>query len=204
MVNRTRWEAARSAYISTNPGIRAQLLLVADVIKYLQVKEDIEPQLLDEDTLLKHVFRIVRPIFEFITNADDVDIHDKFSRKFGEGGVREYADNLAELVLSKLKDFGSEDFKTRLAKRSDERVKQTNEDVIQLSKDISDYVFKVLKEKYGTLKGKSGQEIFWEQGVESPKIKSEAYSKMVQDGSKSPQEASNDVRCCPCIGIART
>lgn len=33
-----RWEAARTAYISTNPGIRAQLLLMADVIKYIQVK----------------------------------------------------------------------------------------------------------------------------------------------------------------------
>jgi DNA sulfur modification protein DndB len=54
-------------------------------------------------------------------------------------------------------------------------------------------VFKVLKEKYGTSKGKSGQETFWEQGVESPKIKSDAYSKMVQEGSKSPQEAYVDI-----------
>jgi DGQHR domain-containing protein len=114
--NTTRWEAARSAYVSTNPGIRAQVLLVADVIKYLQVKEDIEPQLLDEDTLLKHVLRVVRPVFEFISDADNADIYDKFSRKFGEGGVREYADNLAELVLEKFRDFGSEDFKTRLLK----------------------------------------------------------------------------------------
>lgn len=191
--NPNRWEAARLAYISTNPGIRAHLLLMAEVTKYLQTKEDIEPQLLNEDALLKHVFRVVQPVFEFICDAEDADIHDKFSRKFGEGGVREYADNLAELVLGKYKDFGSDDFKVRLAKRSDDRVRQTHEDVIQLSNDISDYVFKVLKERYGTSKGKSGQELFWEQGVESPKIKSDAYSKMVQGGSKHPQEAYVDI-----------
>lgn len=192
-INPNRWEAARSAYISTNPGIRAQLLLIADVIKYLQVKEDIEPQLLDEDTLLKHICRIVQPVFEFVRDADDANIYDKFSRKFGEGGVREYADNLAELVLGKFKDFGSEDFKMRLAQRLDERVKQTHEDVIQLSKDITDYVFQVLKDKYGTARGKSGQETFWEQGVESSKVKSEAFSRMAQDGMKSRPEAYVDI-----------
>jgi len=191
--NPKRWEAARSAYISTNPGIRGQLLLIADVIKYHQVKEDIEPQLLDEDTLLKHVLRILQPVFEFIREADDAEIYDKFSRKFGDGGVREYADNLSELVMGKFTDFGSEDFKSRLAKRSDERVKQTHEDVIELSKDLNDYVFKVLKEKYGTSEGKSGQKVFWEQGVESQKIKQDAYSKMLQDGSKHPQEAYVDI-----------
>ncbi len=191
--NPTRWEAARSAYISTNPGIRAQFLLIADVIKYLQVKEDIEPQLLDEDTLLKYVLRIVRPVFEFISDAGDADIYDKFSRKFGEGGVREYADNLSEVVMGKLKDFGSEDFKARLAKRSDERVKQTDQDVRQLSKDLTDYVIKVLKEKYGISEGKSGQKAFWEQGVESQKIKQDAYARMLQDGSKLPQETYVDI-----------
>jgi len=191
--NSTRWDAARSAYISTNPGIRAHLLLMADVIKYLHMKEDIEPQLLDEDTLLKHVIRIVRPVFEFISSADDADIYDKFSRKFGEGGVREYADSLSELVMGKFQDFGSEEFRSRLVKRFDDRVKQTDQDVIQLSKDITDYVFKVLKEKYGTSEGKSGQKAFWEQGVESQKIKQDAYSKMLQEGSKHPQETYVDL-----------
>lgn len=191
--NPTRWDAARAAYISTNPGIRAHLLLIAEVIRYVQLKEEIEPQLLDEDTLLKHIIRIIQPVFEFVRDAADADIHDKFSRKFGEGGVREYADNLAEIVLVKYKDFGSEDFRDRLAKRLDQRVKQTNEDVIQLSKDITDYVFQVLREKYGTGKGKSGLEAFWEQGVESPKIKSDAFGRMAQDGMKNRPEAYVDI-----------
>jgi DGQHR domain-containing protein len=188
-----RWEAARAAYISTNPGVRAQLLLLAEVIKYVSRKDDIEPQLLDEESLLKHVFRVVEPMLQFIKDADDSDIYDKFSRKFGEAGVREYTDNLFELVLAKVADFGSDDFKQRLAKRSDERAKQTNQDVIQLSQDITDYVFKTLKDKYGTAAGKSGQPSFLEKGVESQKIKQEAYSRMLQDGSKLPMEAYVDL-----------
>ena len=187
--NVQRWEAARAAYVSTNPGIRAHLLLVADIIRYVQLKEDIEPQLLDEDTLLRSILRIAAPVFEFIRNADDADIYDKFSRKFGEGGVREYADNLSELVMGKFSEFGSDEFKVRLAKRSDERVKGTDQDIIQLSKDIADYVFKMLKTTYGMGEGKSGQKAFWEKGVESQKIKKDAYDKMLQENSKHPQES---------------
>lgn len=191
--NPQRWESARAAYISTNPGIRAQLLLIADVVKFLQAKEDIEPQLLDEDTLLKHILRVVQPIFAFIRDATDEDIYDMFSRKFGEGGVRDYADNLSELVLPKFPAFGSEDFRNRLAKRNDQRVEQTNKEVIRLSKDITDYVFKVLKAHYGTGEGKSGQKAYWDIGIENPKLKQEAYSRMLQDGSKHPMEAYVDV-----------
>jgi|SRR5581483_3995235 len=191
--NPHRWEAARAAYISTNPGVRAHLLVLAEVIKYISRKDDTEPQLLPEDTLLKQVNRIVEPVMQFVRDADDSDIYDKFSRKFGEAGVREYTDNLFELLLEQFPDFGSEDFKQRLAKRSDERTKQTNQDVIQLTQDITDYVFKVLKEKYGTAAGKSGQPGFLEQGIESLKIKQDAYARMLQDGSKLPMEAYVDL-----------
>lgn len=189
----TRWDAARDAFISTNPGIRAHLLLLADVIKYLQLKEEIEPQLLDEETLTKHVIHVVKPAFEFIRDAEDSEIHEKFSRKFGEGGVREYVDALSELVMNKYPDFGSADFKDRLAKKSDDRISQTTQDVMKLSKDLNDYVFRVLKKHYGTGDGKSGQKLYWENGVANPKIKQEAYSRMLQDGSKYPQETYVDL-----------
>ena len=190
--NPGRWEAARGAYISTNPGVRAHLLLLADVIKYLSKRDDTEVQLLDEDTLLKNVLRVVEPALHFIRVADDDDIYDKFSRKFGEGGVRSYADNLSEIVLGKLADFGSDDFKERLAKRLDERGKQADQDVIQFARDISDYVFKILKDKYGTERGNSGQPKFFDEGIESPKIKQEAFSRMLAENSKLPPWAYVD------------
>lgn len=191
--NPQRWEAAKQGYISTNPGIRAHLLLLADTIKYLNKQEDLEPQLLSEDTLLKHILKTAQPVLDFIREAHDEDVYDKFSRKFGEGGVVQYADHLAELILDNTPEFGSEDFKIRLAKRHDERAKETHQDVIKLTQDITDFVFRVLKEKYGTSIGKSNQPAFWEKGVESPKIKQDAFAKMLAEGSKLPMEAYVDV-----------
>lgn len=191
--NADRWDKAREGYVSTNPGVRAHLLLLAEALRYLQYKEDVEVSLLDEETLLKHVLRVVAPAFAFVKEATDEKVHDLFSRKFGEGGVREYADSLCEMVLEKFPDFGSDDFRSRLSKRSDKRIDQTNTDVIKLSGDILDYVFKVLKKAYGTSEGKSGQKAYWEKGIENPKIKSEAYNRMVQEGSKHPPETYVDL-----------
>lgn len=191
--NPERWEAARSAYISTNPGIRAHLILLADAIRYNAHKEDQEPQLLDENELLKGVFKLLESVFQFVENGTDADIYDKFSRKFGEGGVREYADNLAEMVLAKHPDFGSEDFRQRLAKRTDQRKKQTDQDVIQLNQDINDYVFETLKKVYGVSESKSGEKAYWDKGIANAKIKEEAYSRMLQEGSKHPKEAYVDL-----------
>ncbi len=108
-------------------------------------------------------------------------------------GVVQYADHLADIIVEKTPDFGSDDFNIRRAKRFDERAKDTHQDVIQLTQDITDYVFKVLKEKYGTTVGKSGQPAFWDKGVESSKIKQEAFAKMLAEGSKLPMEAYVDV-----------
>jgi len=192
--NTKRWDAARSAYISTNPGIRAQLMILSDVIKHIEVKQGIDPNLTDEDTLLAHVYKIAQPIFDFIMSASDLEIYDKFSRKFGEGGVREYADNLAEIIHDKFSHFGSEDFLQRLAKKSDERVLQTHQDVIKLAHDVLEYVFNVLKKHYGLEEEKSGEKAFWEKGIESQKIKEEAYSRQLADAPEKrlPKEAYVD------------
>lgn len=188
--NIRRWDLARDAYISTNPGIRAHLLLIGDVFKYLQAKGDLEPQLLSEDEALKHVRSVIEPVLEFIAHASEEDIGDSFSRKFGEGGVREYADRLSELVASKHPSFGSDEFRQRMAKRSDERVEQMDLDIKRFNGDVTDFVFDCLKALHGVAAvGKSREPAFWEKGVESPKIKKEAHNRMIDDGSKLPVES---------------
>jgi len=178
-----RWDAGRSSYISTNPGIRAHLTLLMDIIKYCELKQEFDAQLEDEENLLKCVLRFVKPVMDFIKNASDAEIYEKFSRKFGEGGVRQYIDNLCEIIHTEFTDFGSDDFLRRLAKKSDERIKQTHQDVIKLSQDILDYVFKVLKDHYGTSEEKSGEKTYWEKGIENPKIKEEAYKRQLEETS---------------------
>jgi hypothetical protein len=92
-----RWDTGRSGYISTNPGIRAHLKVLMDIIKYCEIKQDFDAQLEDEENLLKCVLRVAKPILDFIKNASDAEIYGEFSRKFGEGGVRDYIFNLCKI-----------------------------------------------------------------------------------------------------------
>ena len=185
-----RWDAGRISYISTNPGIRAHLALLMDIIKHCEVKHEFDAQLENEENLLKCIFRFAKPVMDFIKNASDQEIYSSFARKFGEGGVREYIDNLNELIHAEFSDFGSEDFLKRLAKKFDERIKQTHQDVIDLSQKILDYVVKVLKDRYGTSEEKSGEKTYWEKGIDSPKIKTEAYNRQQADppDKRGPRE----------------
>ena len=113
-----RWDAGKGAYICTNPGIRAELLLLSDILNYLGYKKGLDINMLDEESLLEHVNHIIQPLAEYLSNADDADIYERFSRRFGEGGVLEYFDQLCTIVNSNISDFGSEDFRNRLAKEA--------------------------------------------------------------------------------------
>jgi len=193
--NPNRWEAARSGYISTNPGIRAHLMLLTEIIRYLELKQVIDPPTTNEETLINHIEKIAKPVLSFIKTASDADIYEKFSRKFGEGGVKEYTDNLCEIIHKDFNDFGSEEFKQRLVQRSDERISQTHKDVIKLSQDILEYVIGVLKKHYGITEEKSGEKTYWEKGIENITIKEEAYKRQLAAAAdkKLPKEAYLDI-----------
>ena len=191
-----RWEAGRQGYICTNPGIRAQLLLLTDVLNYLVYKNGVDAHTLDEDTILKHVVKVIEPLITYFRTADDADIYEKFSRRFGEGGVIEYFDHLCSIVHASIPGFGSEEFLERLSKRNDQRVTQTHQDIIQLTQNISDYVIQRLKETYGTDEEESGEKAWWEQGIDSQKAKQTAYTRFQEgrkDNKKLPKEAYLDL-----------
>lgn len=192
----SRWEVGRQGYVCTNPGIRAQLLLLADALDYLTYKNGIDVHTLDEDTILKHVVKVTEPLLEYFKTADDADIYEKFSRRFGEGGVVAYFDHLCSAIHDKNPQFGSDEFLARLAKRKDLRVTQTHQDIIQMTQDIPDYVIKVLKDVYGTEEEESGEKAWWEQGIESQKAKQTAYIRFQEgrkDNKKLPKEAYLDL-----------
>lgn len=179
--NVVRWEGARAHYVSTNPGIRAHLLLLAEACKHLEAKKGLDPALLDEESLLKQIVPFLQPMFDVIAKASDAEMQEKFSRKFGEGGVKDYFENLCEMICAKVSDFGSDELRKGLALRGDRRITQANADVIELNRTMHDFIFVRLKEIHGTHELKSGQKAYWEIGVESQKAKSEAYQRQLSD-----------------------
>ena len=194
--NIDRWEAGKAAYICTNPGIRAHLLLLSNILEYIVFKNGIDVHIADEDTLLKQIENITAPLLHYLTTATAPDIYEKFSKRFGEGGVVDYFDELCSIIHAMIPEFGSKEFLDRLAKRKDNRVNQTHQDVIKLCQDISDYIINTLKSVYGTKEEESGEKAWWELGVESQKTKKNAYERYL-DGKKDsktlPKEAYLDL-----------
>jgi DGQHR domain-containing protein len=190
-----RWEEGKTSYICTNPGVRAHLLLLSEVLSHLAKVNSLDIHAIEEDALLKSVGKVIQPLVDYLLVAEDADIYEKFSRRFGEGGVVEYFDHLCAIIHAKLADFGSDEFRTRLAKRKDERITQTHQDIIKLNQDLADYITTVLKQAYGSGEEESGEKAWWEQGIESQKAKENAYKRYleVKDGKKLPKEAYLDL-----------
>lgn len=191
--NPARWEMGRDGCMSTNPGVRAFLLLLAECCNYLQQAGGIDPFTASAEELVLAVTVLAQPVLKYFETASDVDIKTRFSRKFGEGGVRDYFENLAELVTSAAPDFGSEDLRKGLALKKDKRRAEADTDVIALSKDLLDTVTTILKATYGENISPGGEKDYWRLGVESKKIKAAAYHKHVEDNGQQPPEAYLDI-----------
>lgn len=190
-----RWEAGKSAYICTNPAIRAHLMLVAEIIQYLELKKGIDFIQLKEEQFVKQVGKIGRPILDFIRTASNEKIRDNFSRKFGEGGVREYLYNLCEIIIGDYEEFGSEEFRQYISQKGSDRVVEANQLVIHVAELMINHVIDVLKAVHGTHTLSSGEQAFWELGIKGQRAKDNAYKKQQDDppGERLPKEAYLDI-----------
>jgi hypothetical protein len=127
----------------------------------------------------------LKPILTYLFNASDAQISEQFSRKFGEGGVRQYADTLLDLIHSVHPDFGNVEYLTRREERSQERTASTNARVLALTQAMTDTAIRMLKQIHGESREKSGAPTFWEVGVGAAKVRTDAYERQQQDKPES-------------------
>lgn len=170
-----RWEAGRDASIAVNPGIRAHLSVIAEVVAYLSHKKALDFPLMKSDDFAKHVIGFCDPIFAFIRSASDEDIRAKFSRKFGEGGVKEYGYHLMKILTDKHSGFGTEEFQRWVEQSTSEKIDEVNRFLMKLSERLTDYVIDTLKKIHGTHRLASDEQAFWEIGVENERIRRNAF-----------------------------
>ena len=178
--NESRWELGRAGYVATNPGIRAHLQLLAELLKHLDRSKGFNSETAPEDAILEKIRRSLEPVRRFIKDAPDDDVQETFGRKFGEGGVKDYFYNLCELIASVEEGFGSDEFKEHMTAKNDERYETANIGVNRLAKRIADHVYETLVRVYGTKRSAGGEEAYWEQGITNAKAKTEAYMKRQQ------------------------
>jgi DGQHR domain-containing protein len=194
--NPQRWEKGREAYISVNPGVRAHFMLMNDIVGYLSYQKSIDFIELDEQHFINYLTEMAAPVYEFVATAKDEQVIHSFSRKFGEGGVKEYFYRLCELVSAKYPDFGSDEFRTYIERKTDDRSIEADKLIIKLTSDMTDYVIHILKAVYGIHIMPSGDSAYWELGIDNRKAKERAFFKQQEDppGPKRlPKEAYLDI-----------
>ena len=186
-----RWLAGRSAHVVTNPGIRAHLAMFAEVLRYQHGLQQIDPFLATPEELASSAAEFCRPLFEWLKNATEAEVADRFARRYGEGGVREYLFHLTDIVATARPGFGSEEFREQKARSVDERIAQAKLDVDDLTQLISRVVIEKLKDIYGTDELPSGEKKFWELGISDVDIKSATYKaqQQVKVDKRAPKEA---------------
>jgi len=179
--NPERWKDGRTAYISVNPGVRAHLLLISEIVKYLTSKKSIDFNTTNEQSFIEMLCEISQPVFDFVQSATAENIKEAFSRRFGEAGVKDYFFELCRLVQSKFDDFGSDEYRQHIKQRDEQRVAAANQLVIDINEKILDTLADGLKSIYGEKQLPSGEYTYWEKGIDSRVIKEKAYKKMQDD-----------------------
>jgi DNA sulfur modification protein DndB len=189
-----RWEAGRDAFVAVNPGIRAHLRVLAEAISYLTHKKSLDFAELTAEKFSQEINTFCAPIFSFIKTASDDEIKRRFSRRFGEGGVKEYAYQLMQILKAAHADFGTEEFQRWIDQSNSEKTDEVNHFLMKLSERLTDYVIDTLKKVHGTHRLASDEPAYWETGVESERIRKNAFEKQQKDKTRrKAKEAYLDI-----------
>ena len=135
--NPTRWEAGRDSSVATNPGLRAHLAVIAEAISYLAHKKSLDFYLMKPSEVSYRVTTFCKPIFAYLGGASDDEIRKRFSRKFGEGGVKEYTYELLKILAEANPDFGPEEFQRWVEQTDSERIDEINQFLMKLAERLT-------------------------------------------------------------------
>ncbi|NIX76475.1 DGQHR domain-containing protein [Microvirga terricola] len=182
--NSKRWEAGRDAFIAVNPGIRAHLSVVAEAMSYLSEHKSLDFPLMAPEDVAKHITTFCSPIFTFIKEASDDEVRSKFSRKFGEGGVKEYTYHLMQILTEAHSDFGTEEFQRWVQQSASEKIDEVNQFLMKLAERLTNCVINTLKEVHGMHRLPSDEPAFWEIGVQSERIRRNAFEAQQNDKTR--------------------
>ena len=118
----------------------------------------------------------------------------RFSRRFGEGGVREYTYQLMRPLLEVHADFGSEEYQRWMEQKSSTQIDEVNQFLMKLAEQLTNYVIDTLKQVHGTHRLASDEAAYWENGVQSESIRRKVFEKQQGDKTRRrPKEAYLDI-----------
>lgn len=189
-----RWNAGKDAYVATNPALRAHFMVISEVIQYLYHKKSIDFFTLPARNFTEELLSFCQPIFDFIGSASDEEIKERFSRRFGEGGVRDYTFHLFQILNQEHSDFGSEDFLRWIEQTESDKIDEVAHFLMHFVERLHNFIIDTLKQVHGIHRLESGEQAFWELGVKDRRVRDNAYSKQQATNEKrKPKEAYLDI-----------
>lgn len=186
-----KWAEGRAGHLLTNPGIRAHIMLLSEMLRYLHGLGKMDPVLASPEQISEAISEFAAPMLTWLGNATAVQMEARFARRYGEGGVKEYFYHLCDLISEKYPTFGPDEYRDYKSKSNDERHSLAKLDVEDLTKLISTVVIEKLKIIYGVDELPSGEKKYWELGIADSKIKEDAYKAQQQTKpeKRAPKEA---------------
>lgn len=176
-----RWEAGRAAYICVNPGIRAHLRLIPELVAYVRHKKGMDFDAAGADDVVSELTTAIEPFLTFVKTASEQDVAVAFSRKFGEAGVKDYWYGIVEKIHAQNPEFGTEEFLQRKKARATEMVEDTTANILKLTELMHNHVVATIKSVHGDHILDSGEPAYWDKGVQNKDVRKRAYEKQQDD-----------------------
>jgi DNA sulfur modification protein DndB len=170
--NEKLWGEGRDSVICTNTGVSAFLLLLDQLISYMEGETSNDARQLTPEELIEEVSAYLDPILAWLGREKREVIEKNFKVPYGSGGPPEYFNRLVVLVKSEYPDFVPEGFSDWEIAQSEDRISEADRQIKSINVSVQKIIFDKLKQEYGIEKN-----AYWEKGVKNSAIRIKAYTK---------------------------
>lgn len=170
--NPAQWEYGRKGYTCTNTALQAYLLLLAQLLEYMETNKGMTARELSPQELVAEIEEYLDPVLRTISSLSDQQMEERFKVQYGSGGPLEYYYRLCKIVQAQYSDFQPEGYEKWEQERSLERIEEADRKLKDINIIVQKHIFSVFKALYG-----SKESEYWEKGIMDKNIKFEAYKK---------------------------
>lgn len=174
--NLKQWEAGSQGFLCANIALQAYLLLLREIISYMESKKALSARELETEDLIAEIEDYLEPILSWLGKASATQMEERFKVQFGSGGPPEYFFRLCKIIRESFPDFSPKGMDEWSKEQSEENISDSDRKLKNLNIQVQRTIFDTLKKKYG-----EEQDAYWHKGVVSKEIKLDAYKKSLDD-----------------------
>lgn len=172
-------------YLCSNNGLTAILIVLSEILKYLEIKTKGNLIYLSEEDLLENnIFPLITPVLNFFKKAN-YEVFKNFKSQQGASGQKKCAFELMNEIQKFNPDFNPVGLKEHLEDNDETKTKEIKEIIHILEKKIHQNVIGILKEKFG-----SEKKGWWYEGIQT-QVRKEISELQEEKKLENPEECFN-------------